>query len=106
MKRKGEEKTMKKILKASTMSGARWIVSAKKEEGYRLSDVYGSYSTEKEKAYNDCFSKCVSAEKSKNFHIFSYNTFGFSVAWEETIENEEYLHIETPKNTYIVALNQ
>lgn len=71
----------------------------KKEEGYRLSDVYGSYSTEKEKAYNDCFSKYVSAEKSKNFHIFSYNTFGFSVTWEETIENEEYLHIETPKST-------
>jgi hypothetical protein len=97
---------MKKILKASTKSGARWIVSAKKEEGYRLSDIYESYSIGKENAYNDCFNKYVSAETSKNFRIFSHNTFGFSVAWEETIENEEYLHIETPQNTYIVALNQ
>lgn len=97
---------MKKILKASIKSGARWIVSAKKEEGYRLSDIYESYSIGKENAYNDCFNKYVSAEASKNFRIFSHNTFGFSVAWEETIENEEYLHIETPQNTYIVALNQ
>lgn len=96
---------MKKF-KASTKSGARWIVSAKKEEGYRLSDVYGSYSTAKTQAYENCFLKYVSANKSKNFRIFSHNSFGFSVAWEEFIENEEYLHIETPQNTYIVALNQ
>lgn len=27
-------------------------------------------------------------------------------AWEETLEGKEYLHIETPQNTYYVALNQ
>ena len=97
---------MKKILKASTKSGARWIVSARNCEGYNLNDVYGRYSDAKKEAYENCFRKYVSADGSKNFRIFSHNTFGFSVAWEETLEGKEYLHIETPQNTYYVALNQ
>lgn len=100
---------MKKILKASTKTGYRWIISARNYEGYNLNDVYGRYSNAKKEAYEkyeNCFRKYASADGSKNFRIFSHNTFGFSVAWEEIWEGEECLHIETPQNTYIVVLNQ
>lgn len=60
----------------------------------------------KKKRMKIAFRKYVSADGSKNFRIFSHNTFGFSVAWEETLEGKEYLHIEMPQNTYYVALNQ
>lgn len=43
---------MKKYLKASTKTGYRWIVSARNNEGSKLSDIYGSYSVNKEKAIN------------------------------------------------------
>lgn len=97
---------MQKFLKGSTKTGHRWIVSARNCEGYNLSDVYGRYSDAKKEAYENCFRKYVSADDSKNFRIFSHNTIGFSVAWEETLKGKEYLHIETPQNTYYVALNQ
>lgn len=97
---------MKKFLKGSTKAGYRWIVSTRNYEGYNLNDVYGRYSEAKKEAYEGCFNKYVSVDGSKNFRIFSHNTFGFSVAWEEVREGEECLHIETPQNTYIVALNQ
>lgn len=97
---------MQKFLKGSTKTGHRWIVSARNCEGYNLNNVYGRYSDAKKEAYENCFRKYVSADGSKNFRIFSHNTFGFSVAWEETLEGKEYLHIETPQNTYYVALNQ
>lgn len=96
---------MQKFLKGSTKTGHRWIVSARNCEGYNLNDVYGRYSDAKKEAYENCFRKYASG-RSKNFRIFSHNTFGFSVAWEEILEGKEYLHIETPQNTYYVALNQ
>lgn len=98
---------MEKFLKGSTKAGYRWIVSAKNYEGYNLSDVYGCYSNAKKEAYENCFYKYYTMSKnSRNFRIFSHNSFGFSAAWEETLEGKEYLHIETPQNTYYVALNQ
>lgn len=38
---------MKKILKASTKTGYRWILSARNNEGSKLSDIYGRYSAKK-----------------------------------------------------------
>lgn len=97
---------MKKILKASTKAGYRWIVAAKKNEGSKLSDIYGSYSVNKEEAINWCLNQYNSTENSENFRIISHNSNFFTVAWEEILENEPVLHIETAKNTYIVYLNQ
>lgn len=96
---------MKKILKASTKGGYRWIMDAKKNEGYKLSDIYGSYSVNKEKALKWCLNQYNSTENSENFRIISHNSNFFTVAWDEN-GKEPKLHIETAKNSYVVLLNQ
>lgn len=94
-----------KILKASTKAGYRWILAAKYNEGYKLSDIYGKYSVNKEKAMNWCLNQYNNTESSENFRIISHNSNFFTVAWEE-YGKEPKLHIETAKNSYVVLLNQ
>ena len=96
---------MKKYLKASTKAGYRWIVSAKKNEGSKLSDIYGRYSANKEKAINWCLNQYNSTKNSDNFRIISHNSNFFTVAWEE-YGKEPKLHIETASNSYVILLNQ
>lgn len=96
---------MKKYLKASTKSGARWILSAKRNEGYKLSDIYGSYSNAKDKAWKNCYKEYLDNIYSENFHIISHNSNFFTIAWKEN-RKEPKLHIETGRNSYIVLLNQ
>lgn len=96
---------MKKILKASTKTGSRWILAAKNNEGYELSDIYDSYSVNKEKAYKLVLNQYNSTENSENFRIISHNSNFFTVAWDE-YGKEPKLHIETAKNSYVVLLNQ
>ena len=73
------------------------IENAKRFDGYTLNEVYGKYSNAKYNAFYDCVLK-AQAEEGRNFHIFSHNSFGFSVAWEI----KEGVRIETPKNSYLV----
>lgn len=94
-----------KILKASTKAGYRWIVAAKKNEGSKLSDIYGSYSVNKEEAINWCLNQYNSTENSENFRIISHNSNFFTIAWNE-YGKEPKLHIETGRNSYIILLNQ
>lgn len=88
------------VIKATTKKGQAMIASAKNFEGYTLNEVYGKYSPAKYHAFVECV-YMAQAEKGKNFHICSHNTFGFSVAWE--VENG--VRIETPKNSYLVTFN-
>lgn len=94
-----------KILKASAKTGYRWIISAKNNEGSKLSDVYGRYSAEKEKVLEWCLNQYNSTENSENFRIISHNSNFFTIAWEE-YGKEPKLHIETAKNSYVILLNQ
>lgn len=96
---------MENFLKASTKAGSRWFLAAKNNEGYELSDIYDSYSVNKEKAYNWCLNQYNSTENSENFRIISHNSNFFTVAWEE-YGKEPKLHIETAKNSYVILLNQ
>lgn len=88
---------MTAIIKGTTKKGQAMIESAKRFDGYTLNEVYGRYSTAKFHAFCDCVLK-AEAEKGRNFHIISHNSFGFSVAWE----TEKGIRIETPKNSYLV----
>lgn len=85
------------IIKSTTKKGQAMIQNAGKNEGFFLDDVYGKHSPAKHHTWLDCFYKC-SGEQGKNFHIFSHNTFGFSVAWE----TEKGVRIETPQNSYLI----
>lgn len=75
------------------------INRARYNEGFFLSDVYGRYSTEKERAWRDCM-KWYLMEGGSNFRIISHNTFGFSVAWDVP----DGVRIETPQNSYKVLV--
>ena len=86
------------VIKSTTKKGQNMLQNASKNEGFFLDDVYGKHSPAKHHAWLDCFYKC-SGENGKNFHIYSHNTFGFSVAWE--VENGT--RIVTPKNNYLVV---
>lgn len=85
------------ILNLSTKKAQNLRDNAMRQAGYTLRDVYGSYSYAKERAYNYCLRKCEE-EGGCDFHISSYNTFGFTVAWLTA----EGVRVETPNNSYLL----
>ena len=87
-----------KVIKNTTKKGQAMLASAKNFEGYTLDEVYGTCSHAKVYAWRECLYKCQ-AEGGHNFHIYSHNTFNFSVAWE--VENG--IRIKTANNSYLVT---
>ena len=95
-----------KILKASTKAGQNILRRAEYNEGYFLSEVYSSFSKEKENAWKRCEHEYLTSDSHSNFHICNHNSFGFSVAWFCRINEENCLRYETKDNTYIVYLDK
>ena len=95
-----------KTLKASTKAGQNILRRAEHNEGYFLSEVYSSFSQEKENAWKLCEYEYLTSDSHSNFHICSHNTFGFTVAWLCKIHEEECLWYETKDNIYIVYLDK
>lgn len=86
-------------IKGTTKKGQDMLYRARQNKGFCLAQAYKTYSDAKLKAWQYCYDLC-NKENGENFHICSCNTFGFSVAWE--VENG--VRIETPQNSYFVAL--
>ena len=95
-----------KVLKVSTKAGQDILRRAKYSEGYFLSQVYGTYSQQKENAWKWCEHEYLISNNHTNFHICSHNTFGFTVAWFCTINDEKCLRFETKDNSYLVWLER
>ena len=95
-----------KELNASTNRGKQIIERASHYDGYTLSDVYSTFSREKEKAYNCCFDEYIKTENSEAFSICSHNTFGFTCSWTGTKDGEDILRYETKDNSYLVWLDR
>lgn len=99
---------MTTVVKATTKRGKNLINSASVYEGYKLSDVYDSYSESKESAYNYCWEKYCNTPQASDFGICSHNTFQFSVSWNgtyidtETGEAFEAVFLETANNSYVI----
>lgn len=85
-------------VKATTKKGQNLINRANHFEGTRLEEIYGKCSTAKQQAYNNCLKLCYE-ENGHNFHICSFNTFGFSVTWT----TDKGIRMETPQNSYLIA---
>lgn len=64
-----------------------------------IRDIYGNYSYEKERAFNDCWNMFASDAGSRDFRCTGHNTFSFSVAW---IDGNGNLRYETSGGSYIV----
>lgn len=98
---------MQRIIKAGTKKAEQMLNGARHVEGRNLYEVYGSFSSAKAKAFEDCRRWCYETN-GENFRITSHNSFSYSVAWEmdyvdpETGEVSRATRIETANNSYIV----
>lgn len=96
------------MITTKTAKGRALFERTKSDYGVDLTDIYERYSDAKRKAMEYCKNKFAMDEFSRHFRIISYNTFGFSVAWDTIFEIDgkkvHGVHIETPSNAYEVAL--
>ena len=67
--------------------------------GFYLQDVYTTFSDAKFQAWKDVVEMYLNDENAEDFHITSYNTFGFSVSWVNDI-GVVYI---TPNTEYLVV---
>lgn len=92
-----------KVIRGNTAKGRNLLAMASSYEGTELYSVYGSYSSAKAKAMEDCKRWCKESN-GYNFHITSHSAHNFTVAWNyiNTETGEVMTRIETAWNTYIV----
>ena len=67
--------------------------------GTSLDNIYGKCSTAKKVAFEDVWNMYCNDENSEDFHITSYNSFGFSVSWV----NDIGVVYVTPNTEYLVV---
>lgn len=84
---------------STTKRGKALLEIASFNEGQHLWDVYGRYSEDKRKAWEECFAKCKE-EGGSNFHICTHSGWKFTVAWNV----EGGVRIKTATNSYLVEL--
>lgn len=75
-------------------------------EGFSLSQVYGSASAEKERAWDWCYEQFLATDNHIAFSICSHNTSQFSVSWLGTKDGENIMRVETAKNSFLVWLDR
>lgn len=95
-----------KELKYSTKAGKRIYEMGCRYDAMYLAQIYGSYSQEKQKAYDWCYEEYLKTENHDAFSICSHNTFGFSCSWTGTLNGESIMRFETSKNSYLVWLDR
>jgi len=93
--------------KASTKAGQRIIARYLYLEGRTLSDLYSTWSSAKQNAYDWCFEQFRKQENSEDFRVGSANTFGFSAGWSVYDENGNLkeVRLETKDNSYKVLMD-
>ena len=103
------------FIKGSTKRGQNLIDGADYYKGYYLDDVYGSYSSNKARAWRACHEECEQMG-GRNFRITGNNSNYFTVAWECEVEyvdpktgevtQEPITHIDTGMSVYEVLLDK
>lgn len=88
-------------VKASTALGKRLLAIGQQWEGTFLNQVYSTWSSEKEKAWNECYEEYCNTDGAEQFGICSHNTFSFTVSWF----TPQGMRLETAKNSYIVIFD-
>lgn len=80
-----------------TKRGKSFIMAFANSSATELRDVYGRWSYEKQKAYDDCRRMC-DKENGSQFCIISAGRYTFSVGWL----TDEGLRVETAKGSYLI----
>ncbi len=96
---------MATIIKGSTHRGQNFILGCEYKVGFRLEDIYGSFSQAKQNGWNYCFEKYLNTPEHENFRITGYNQTMFTVAWDGLYDGQPALFVETHKNSYIILKN-
>lgn len=71
-----------------------------------LHNLYDSWSTAKEAAYNRCWQMYMETENREAFGVGNANTYGFTASWLGTKNDEDIMRVETKDNSYLVWLNR
>lgn len=93
-----------RTLKSSTSQGKRVVNMAFSCNSERLDELYKTYSSEKQKAYDRCLELCAK-ENGYSFRVGNANTFGFTACWLVKGEQFDELRVETKDNSYRVILD-
>lgn len=88
-------------VKASTALGKRLCAIGENWEGTFLNQVYDTWSSAKQTAWNKCYDEYRSTEGAEQFSICSHNTFAFTCSWF----TPEGMRLETSKNSYLVVFD-
>lgn len=88
-------------VKASTALGKRLLAIGQRWEGTFLYQVYDKWSSEKEKAWNECYEEYCNTEGAEQFSICSHNSYSFTVSWF----TPQGMRLETSKNSYLVIFD-
>lgn len=87
-----------KTINANTKQGQRFVEGYNRSRYYDLSDCYGRYSWEKERAQAEC-REMMRKDGGEGFKIIGFNTCQFSCGWR----TPEGLRVETACNSYLVV---
>lgn len=93
-----------KYLKTSTKKGRAMYFANKRTIGTKLCDVYGSWSTAKQSAYESCEKRYYNDRNHipQSFRITSRNGWAFTIAWDTVFEGFPAMIVETSTNTYCI----
>ena len=95
-----------KELKFSTKAGQKIYEMGSRYDAMFLQQIYETHSQAKQNAYDWCYQQYLDTENHDAFSICSHNTFGFTCSWLGTIDGENIMRVETPKNSYIIWLDR
>lgn len=90
-----------RVVNASTSLGKSLIEIGQKFDGIFLHQVYGKYSTAKQKAWDKCYDEYCNTKGAYGFSICSHNSFSFTCSWF----TPEGMRLETSKNSYLVEFD-
>lgn len=92
--------------KASTKKGQQLLDRANSCCWSSLHNLYDSWSTAKQNAFDWCWEQYCKDENSTAFGIGNANTFGFSASWLLTVNGENACRLETKDNSYLIWLDR
>ena len=93
-------------LKASTKRGQAVIASGEACKGVTLRDIYASWSDDKQKYYDDCYTQYLETEEHYNFRVKACGSWSFVASWMGTKDGENIMRVETRDNSYLVWLDR
>lgn len=89
-------------LKASTKEGQRIISIGERCVNETLSDIYASWSSEKQRHYDRCRKLYHETTGGHSFGVASCGSWSFVASWNGYKDGEPILRVETKDNSYLV----